>query len=622
MAITILLLNWCSTVLWIYALTGEFRQSWIKSSLIYGLIITFLTEGLSFNRSLTPVFVIYFWSIVLVFHVGLGIYFRQTLVPVCQHLLSVLYVQLKTFKQTLKLLIGATLFICLITALLAPPNNWDSMTYHMPRVMHWLSNASVAHYPTAELRQISLPPLSGFLIGHFYLFTNNDLLSNLVQWMAFLGCILTNSLITRLLVGAEYQWWSALVTCAIPMAIMQATTTQNDLLVSYWLLCFLYFVICIPPDKNYTLGDIFWLGSSLGLATFTKPTAYIFGLTIVLYLCWRIYRQNQDNWVTKLLLLCIFAIITIAPSLLYFLRNIAIFSSPIGVDGGTRNTILGIPQLLSNLLRLLAINLPLPNIWLIINWIHDHFLGISINDVHTSFITNIEKYTTMVGSLRFIAPHEDFVGSPIHLIVYLWSVVGLWWAVLRRCNNLNSTIIAIFWVNLGGLFLFCLLLKWQPWSNRLLLPLVVMNTVIIVYGMKNYLLPFMRKILLGLLSLTAIVYALTPVRHPLISLPFLQAAPSILTLQRQDMYLIRDRHELQSQYKQIVQDIKAENCLNIGLSIEGEAWEYPLWVFLRENYTTDIKIVHVGVNNVSQKIPPILPENQLCKIVTLPSYRE
>ena len=45
-----------------------------------------------------------------------------------------------------------------IVALTAPPNTWDSMTYHMPRVEHWIENRNVEPYPTHILRQLSLGP--------------------------------------------------------------------------------------------------------------------------------------------------------------------------------------------------------------------------------------------------------------------------------------------------------------------------------------------------------------------------------------------------------------------------------------------------------------------------------
>ena len=39
----------------------------------------------------------------------------------------------------------------LVTALVSAPNNWDSMTYHLTRVEHWVQNASVHFYPTQHV---------------------------------------------------------------------------------------------------------------------------------------------------------------------------------------------------------------------------------------------------------------------------------------------------------------------------------------------------------------------------------------------------------------------------------------------------------------------------------------
>lgn len=47
--------------------------------------------------------------------------------------------------------------IVLFLALVTTPNNWDSMTYHLPRIVHWAQNRSVGHYATNSIRQISSP---------------------------------------------------------------------------------------------------------------------------------------------------------------------------------------------------------------------------------------------------------------------------------------------------------------------------------------------------------------------------------------------------------------------------------------------------------------------------------
>ena len=53
---------------------------------------------------------------------------------------------------------GAVLFVfavgTMLSALLYPTTNYDSLTYHMPRVFFWFQNHSVAHYPTSEGRQL------------------------------------------------------------------------------------------------------------------------------------------------------------------------------------------------------------------------------------------------------------------------------------------------------------------------------------------------------------------------------------------------------------------------------------------------------------------------------------
>ena len=70
----------------------------------------------------------------------------------------------------------------LLLAFRTIPYNWDSMTYHLGRVVHWAQNRSVAHYGTHIMRQVFSPALAEFVNLHVYIMSNgNDCLLNLLQ---------------------------------------------------------------------------------------------------------------------------------------------------------------------------------------------------------------------------------------------------------------------------------------------------------------------------------------------------------------------------------------------------------------------------------------------------------
>jgi hypothetical protein len=72
-------------------------------------------------------------------------------------------------------------------ALVAVPNTWDSLTYHLPRIEQWIQQGSLAHFPTGNIKQLASNPAAELLILHFRLLAESDLLDNLVQALAFAG---------------------------------------------------------------------------------------------------------------------------------------------------------------------------------------------------------------------------------------------------------------------------------------------------------------------------------------------------------------------------------------------------------------------------------------------------
>src|SRR5262245_60453476 len=169
--------------------------------------------------------------------------------------------------------IGAILVVTGITALLAPPNTWDSMTYHMPRVAHWSQAASVANYPTHITRQLWLGPWAEFAITHLYLLAGGDRLANIVQWLAFAGTVAGSAIVAGELSGGLSARALAAIACAtLPMAIAQASSTQNDLVASFWILSLGYWVVRFHAASSVTPAVL--VGASAGLAGLTKLPAW------------------------------------------------------------------------------------------------------------------------------------------------------------------------------------------------------------------------------------------------------------------------------------------------------------------------------------------------------------
>ena len=190
--------------------------------------------------------------------------------------------RLSHFRRTAtrgeRLLGGAVLgmvSIELVVALLAEPNNFDSQTYHLPKVEHWVAQGSLDFWPTAIHRQVTIPPGAEYLLLHLRLFTGGDALHNLVQWAAGIGCLLAATRITAQLGGGRRaQLLTAFLLATTPMVALQATSTQTDLVAAAWAACAATLVLD-GLRRRAGLGDALALGAATGLTALTKTSGLI-----------------------------------------------------------------------------------------------------------------------------------------------------------------------------------------------------------------------------------------------------------------------------------------------------------------------------------------------------------
>ena len=208
----------------------EISDALIKAHLAIFAFIAVSTEFLSLLQALSFSSVLAAWSPFLL------VCFVVVILLIYQRSHDLSSSVIRRFTPLTAILVGAIAFLLaatFVTAIVYPPNNWDSMTYHMPRVVHWISNNNISFYTTGITRQNYQMPLAEFAIMHLQILTGFDLYANLVQWVSFLVLICLGCLTAAELgLNNRQQLISAIVIATLPMAILQASSTQNDLVVS------------------------------------------------------------------------------------------------------------------------------------------------------------------------------------------------------------------------------------------------------------------------------------------------------------------------------------------------------------------------------------------------------
>lgn len=602
--------------------TDCIRSAFIKTSVIYGVIIAVITEVLSFAKSLSFSYILLWWATLAVIN---SLFLTKVLF---YHKKSINMIRLKNQlmnyckKHNLINIIAIAGFILIIsisllTALFVLPHNYDSMTYHLPRVMHWIQNRSVAHYPTHNLRQISFPPGASYIVTHFQILSGGDRFANCVQWFGFFGSAIGTSLIVKHLGRSQAQAITALVCVSIPMAIMQSTTPQTDLVTSFWLVCFAYFIFRKPI---YAKSDYFWLSAAFGLAILTKPTGIIFGVPLLAVLGLRIIANHlsSQNLGKRIFHSIIFTGLvllgSISLSLPSYWRNLQTFGNFLGIDTGTRNETIGLIPLVSNFLRNVALNLPLAAFWQLVETIHQYVLKIDVNYLGTS-LKGETPFDFNYFWLLLTLPDENYVGNPVHLILLLAAM--LTFMLYLRQNRQLSAVLLLALANSTGFFLFCLLLKWQEWGNRLLLPFFILSSPIIGYFISRFLFDSLQRILASLLIFMAVLYSINPL-YTLsesfeISFYDLGRIEYRLQTNPEDAYFRRAGILLKKDYLKLIDRSVKDNCYTVGLNSGADDWEYPIWALMSAK-NPQFKMKHINVENESKKMLSEFPNSELCAI--------
>jgi len=565
----------------------SFKELIIWNVIIFGCTVVLFTELFSFFNSINQPFFRTVWFMVLIIFI-IQLYFL------------IIYKKKELSFEILKIISIKNIFIFVIlistflTAILYPPNTWDSMTYHLPKVMQWTQNQNLNFFPTSDIRQLIMPPLSEYFLLNFYLVFNSDIFFNLVQWFSMFFTVMIIPTITKQLGGSKKAgFFSLIFVITLPMGLLQSSSTQTDYVTGLWLVCFVYFFLKYIQDKKF--NSIVGLSIALGLSVLTKPTAYLFALPFCIWL-FLILIQNPNKLRNFFVIPIVFFLINTG----HFLRNISIYNNPLGINSEgyiATNEKINIFIFFSNFIRNIVLNFSFP-----ISQINEKIF-IIVSKLHSYLEISLTDQINTVGSDYFIpfSLYESTAPNTLHFLIIVLSIIFF---IFIKKKNFYLKILSFFIISIIiGFCLFSIVLKWQPYGNRLILPLFILVApfVAIIIAEKKGLFKF----LLISLFLYSVPYIFLNKSRPLMAsikkvsnLNYEIEKPYIANKKRDELYFVR-RPDLYQKYKIITEIIKENKCNKIGIIISGDNWEYPLWKFIKKDFN-DYKIFHINVENSSR----------------------
>ena len=396
--------------------------------------------------------------------------------------------------KIIKIVMIACLIIIIFTTffigMVVPPNNYDSMVYHLARAGFWNQNQTINHFYTTVEYQNESPPNAEIMLLWIMIFTNSGMIVFLVQWFSFIIILFALYKLLRLIgYNQTISFISVFIFSTFDIVILEANTTQNDLVAACFIILSFYFLLKILKSIEIKFIYFVLFGFSVGLAIGAKGYSYFFIpgfiLFIIIYLLF--FEKNKKLKYLKLIYILSFSILGVTLFSSYnLIQNFYsygnIFTSPssnfkLSVQNPTFKT------LISNIFRQSAFFYQYNELD---HGVISNIIKRIVIDVHTKLNMDISSPDTSPLGYFFYFPglkinwDEGYFG----LICFFFVLPSLFYtlilSLLTRIWKKSSEMILRFKLSLLTFLiptifflLFCLIIRWQPYCGRMMIGLVL-----------------------------------------------------------------------------------------------------------------------------------------------------
>lgn len=377
---------------------------------------------------------------------------------------------------------------------------------------------------------------------------------------------------------------AASMFAAMPMALAQASTTQADLVAALWPAVLLEYAFR-EKSHRFSSASVEWLFVSavVALSAMTKPTSLAVMVPVGALLVWRrVHESSGERVSTALRWAAAGASGVLVGSLPLYGRLVAESRWPdryeqvINYEPSLRGTA-------SNLVRFGHNNIGLPReIGVHFSSFFDRLYGITGSSAgDTRYVGYGHSPTVAFGT------NEDYAAQPVQFLI--GGVMALLIVFVARHRR---DVLHLATVLLIQLFLLVSFLKWNIWTNRLLLPVLFSLAVILGVGLGLVIANGrrLRRAAVGALVTGTVAYGLV----------FMASSQyrSVIDLALKPTESVFDRTfvawpSAKADYRVAIEEVsRFDDETEVTLVLpNGNSWEYPLWKFANEDFRLNFQFV-------------------------------
>ena len=469
----------------------------------------------------------------------------------------------------------------------SPPNEWDSMTGHLNRILYFIKQGSTGHFVGTNFNVDTYPKsFCSIQVYPFLMSGNNEHFFKLPNFGSFwLICFGTYGILKQL--GASYKsrLLGSLIVFLSPNIIMQSILTDTDIVLGAYLVSIIYLVLAFK--NTHQIRYIYFLGLAFGLALSHKITfVYSFLPLLLIYIhsfynfCKiKFWAKSKHIFYSHLLGILFFVVPT------GYIANYKYYKHPIGPIEATKHQSVERAGSFKNLFiqgsrNVVRYSFDLMNFDGLRNWSFVEEKQIlfksKLSKLDNYLNLGLEKTTDFtIIPFSFNRRFEFYNGSPIYGSIFILLILPAIFIFLKR-PNLNI-----------GIFIFCFILHflslaytapYDPWKGRYMISSLIFIVPFFIYigdFIFNNKPSMLLKSIFVFTMIVISISALSTICLNLRALPFdVYGKKSIFSLNRMEALTV-SRPDITLAYEKYDKVVPQDAIVALGTI--NDDYEYPLW---------------------------------------------